>query len=49
MVSWKPGKQIGETESQRRDGIKLERGKLFILYGYKRAIIIIIIIIIIIR
>jgi len=48
MVSWKPGKQPGETESQGTDRIKLEREKPFILCGYKRAIIIIIIIIIII-
>jgi hypothetical protein len=46
MVSWKPGKQAGETESQRTDRIKLEREKLFKLCAYRSAIIIIIIIII---
>jgi len=43
MVSWKPGKETRETESQRTDRIKLERVKFFMLCGYKSAIIIIII------
>jgi len=40
MVSWKPGKETRETESQRTDRIKLEREKLFMLRDYKSAIII---------
>jgi hypothetical protein len=46
MVSWKPGKQTGETESQRTGRIKLEKEKLLMLCGYKSIIIIIIVIII---